>query len=108
FIRYMKEKYGHENAEEILEPFLKVIDDAQNYGFSVNHSNPYSYIGYVCGYLRHYYPLEFLTVMLNIADKQEKIAKIKEFADIQGIKIKPIKFRKSVSNYTMSKNDNSI
>ena len=48
FLHNMTTKYGEteEHAKEILESFLKVISDASNYGFSVNHSSPYSYTGY--------------------------------------------------------------
>lgn len=111
FIKTMQEKYGEskEKANEIIEPFLQVILDAQHYGFSDNHSMPYSFIGYICGYLRYYYPLEFLTVMLNInKDNIEKTAKIVEYAATRGIKILPIQFRKSRANYSFSKEENAI
>src|SRR5690606_34380935 len=40
FIHYMVEHYGEteEHAEEILQAFIKVIEDASDYGFSINHS----------------------------------------------------------------------
>ena len=68
FIKTMKEKYGveEEESERIVKSFIQVIEDASSYLFSLNHSLPYSYIGYICGYLRYYYPLEFMTVVLNI------------------------------------------
>jgi DNA polymerase III subunit alpha len=111
FIKTMTEKYNEteDNAKKILEAFLKVISDASNYGFSVNHSQPYSYIGYICGYLRYYYPLEFLTVMLNInQDNIDKTAKIYQYAKQKGIQIKPIQFGKSKANYSLSKDENAI
>ena len=111
FLKLMKDKYGVENdeAREILASFLQIIDDASAYGFSVNHSQPYSYIGYVCGYLRYYYPLEFLTSSLNInEDKKKKTANIVEYAKTHSIEIKPIKFRKSEAKYSCSKEENCI
>ena len=78
FIKTMKEKYNvkKEESEQIVESFITVIEDASSYLFSLNHSLPYSYIGYICGYLRYYYPLEFITTTLNInkddADKTNK------------------------------------
>jgi DNA polymerase-3 subunit alpha len=111
FIKTMTEKYGEtvEHAEQILTSFLKVIEDASSYGFSVNHSTPYSYIGYINAYLRYYYPLEFLTVLLNInQDDTDKTAKITEYAKTRGIEIKPIKFRKSNAKYNLSKEENAI
>ena len=60
FIKTMKDDYDveQEDAEQIIESFLQVIIDASNYLFSKNHADPYSFLGFACGYLRHYYPLE--------------------------------------------------
>src|SRR5690606_31874823 len=95
FISYMVKHYGEDerHAEEILKSFLQVIKDASNYGFSTNHSTPYSYIGYAGAYLRYHYPLEFLTVILNLQDDdKEKTGKIMNYAKKRGIDIKPIEF----------------
>ena len=65
-------------SEELIVNFLQVIKDASEYLFSENHAKPYSWIGYICGYLRHYYPLEFLTAELNAFDDDiEKTISIK-------------------------------
>ena len=48
-------------AEEEAKTFLKIIEDASSYMFGYNHSTGYSMIGYICGYLRYYYPREFIT-----------------------------------------------
>jgi DNA polymerase III alpha subunit len=63
----------------------------------------------VCGYLRHYYPLEFLTAAFNIfTGKEDKIVAITKYANKVGIKIQPPKFRYSRSGYQMDKATNSI
>ena len=111
FIKTMKEKYNtsQEEAEKIIVDFLRVIEDASNYLFSLNHALPYSYIGYICGYLRYYYPLEFLTSALNIFEnKADDTARIIAYAKKNGIEIKGIKFGKSESKYTMDKENNCI
>ena len=111
FIKTMKEKYNlsDEETKKIVEPFLQIILDASSYGFSLNHSQAYSFIGYMCGYLRHYFPLEFLTVLLNVnKDNIEKTAEIIKYAKTKNIKILPIKFRKSRSEYNIDKTTNSI
>lgn len=111
FIKTMKEKYNvsKEESEKIIVDFLQVIMDASSYLFSLNHSESYSYIGYICGYLRYYYPLEFLSVALNIyKDDIEKTKKIVDYANERNIKIKPPKFRYSRSEYFMDKKTNSI
>lgn len=111
FIKTMKEKYDvdTDQAEELIESFLTVIKDASDYLFSLNHADAYSWIGYVCGYLRYYYPLEFLTVALNIFENnEEKTKRIIEYAKSIGVSIKNIKFRYSLSNYNFNKDDFSI
>lgn len=103
FIATMKEKYNmpKEEAEDAIVAFLQVIIDASRYLFSLNHSQPYSYEGYISGYLRYYYPTEFITTALNInKDKEEKTIAITNYANKRGIKISPIKFRYSRADYS--------
>lgn len=111
FIKTMYEKYNvsKNDSERIVESFIQVIIDASSYLFSLNHSLPYTYIGYIGAYLRYYYPLEFLTVALNInVGKEDKTIKITEYANKIGIKILPPKFRYSKGEYFMSEENNSI
>lgn len=103
-------QYSKQHLSSVADTILQVIKDASDYGFSENHSRPYSILGFKGAYLRHYYPLEFLTVQLSINEgKIEKTAKIidyiKNFTDI---KVMPIQFRKSRGSYFMSKEDNAI
>ena len=111
FISYSNETYGTsvEVLEEIFPPIKQGILDATRYAFSWNHSDAYSCIGYICGYLRHYYPLEFLTAALNIFEgKEEKTLNITNYTRKKGIKVEGIKFRHSTSNYTFDKEKNVI
>lgn len=111
FTKTMKEKYGinDKKSEELIVNFIQVIEDASSYLFSLNHSDPYSWIGYICGYLRYHYPYEFITTALNIFEnKEEKTLKITEYAHKQGIKIESIKFRYSKSEYAFNKETKSI
>lgn len=111
FIQTMKDEYGmkHEEAERTIVDFIKVIEDASSYLFSLNHSQPYSMEGYVSGYLRYYYPLEFLTTAFNIHEGDEnKTNSITRYANKRNIKIMPIKFRHSSDKYTCDKSTNTI
>lgn len=111
FIHYMVDYYKEteKHAEEILQAFLKVIEDASDYGFSVNHSQPYSYTGYIGAWLRYHYPLEFLTVSLNLQDSdQEKTNKIIAYAKKIGVEINPISFGGSRASYSFNKEERSI
>ena len=98
----MNDMYGmsKEEAEETIVAFLQVIIDASNYLFSINHSEPYSYEGYACGWLRYHYPVEFLTCALNInKDNENKTLALTNYANKIGIPIKGIKFGRSLFDY---------
>lgn len=102
FAKTMAEQYGmsQEESDKVIADFIQVIMDASNYLFSLNHSQPYSYEGYVSGWLRYHYPLQFLTVALNINQgKEEKTGALTAYAHKVGISIKPPKFRHSRSAY---------
>ena len=111
FISYSNEVYGEptDKLEEIFPPIKQGILDATRYAFSWNHSDAYSCVGYICGYLRYYYPLEFITAALNVfRSKLDKVGNIVAYAKKVGIEIKPIKFRHSVSDYKYDKATNTI
>ena len=111
FIKTMKERYGidEKKSEEDIVAFIQVINDASSYLFSVNHSTPYSLEGYVSGWLRTHYPLEFLTVAMNInADKEEKTVALTKYAQKVGITFHTPKFRHSRGDYFCDKETNAI
>ena len=111
FAKTMAEQYGmsKEESDKVIADFIQVIMDASNYLFSLNHSQPYSYEGYVSGWLRYHYPLQFLTVALNINQgKEEKTSALTAYAHKVGISIKPPKFRHSRSAYFCDTKTNCI
>lgn len=111
FIEYSSQTYGitKEKCAEVIKPFLQVIQDASNYGFSWNHSDAYSCIGYICGYLRYYYPYEFVATALNVfQDKPEIFSTFVDYANRHGMKIAPPRFRKSQYTYIYNKEDQTI
>ena len=111
FVETMREKFGmaKDEAEQTIVAFLQVIVDASNYLFSLNHSQPYSYEGYACAWLRYYYPLEFITVALNVNQaKEEKTFSLTQYAQRIGIEIKSPKFRHSKAEYFCDKENNCI
>lgn len=111
FSETMQKKFSvaEKESEKLIVNFIKVIEDASSYLFSKNHADPYSWIGYICGYLRYHYPLEFITTALNIFEgKEEKSLAIINYAKKQGIKISPIKFRYSIAQYNFNKDTNEI
>ena len=111
FAKTMADQYGmsQEESDKVIADFIQVIMDASNYLFSLNHSQPYSYEGYVSGWLRYHYPLQFLTVALNINQgKEEKTSALTAYAHKVGIGIKPPKFRHSRSAYFCDTETNCI
>jgi len=102
FNKFSPEHYDitEQRCAEVIKPFLQIILDASAYGFSWNHSDAYSAIGYICGYLRYYYPLEFLTAALNIfGDNMDKTADITAYATKVGIKVTLPKWGLSKGEY---------
>jgi DNA polymerase-3 subunit alpha len=102
YIKTMKNKYGISEAksEEDIVAFIQVIEDASSYLFSLNHSQPYSFMGYACAYLRYYYPTEFITCCLNInKDNSDKTTAVTDYAKKVGVEIVPIKFGHSRADY---------
>lgn len=97
-----------EIAEEEVKEFLQIIEDSADYQFGYNHSTGYSMIGYLCAYYRYYHPLEFVTAYLNNAKNQDDINNGTELARVKGVKIQPVKFGYSKSNYYPDKKTNSI
>jgi len=111
YVKTMKYKYGidEQKSEEDIAAFIQVIEDASSYLFSLNHSQPYSLEGYVSGWLRTYYPLEFLTVAMNInRDKEEKTLALTEYAKKIGIKFHAPQFKYSRGDYFCDKETNTI
>lgn len=102
FAKTMAKDYGmsREESEEVIADFIQVIEDASNYLFSLNHSQPYSYMGYASAWLRYYYPVEFITTAFNLnRDKEEKTNTLIAYAHKMGIKINSPKFRFSRADY---------
>lgn len=111
FIDYSSEHYDitRERCQEVIKPFIQIILDASAYGFSWNHSDAYSAIGYISGYLRYYYPYEFLTAALNtFSDNTEKTAEIVKYANKVGIRIMSPKWGVSGAGYHFNKEKKAI
>lgn len=89
-----------EVAEQEAKEFLQIIENSSSYQFGFNHSTGYSMIGYVCAYLRYYYPCEFITAYLNNANNDDDINMGTGLAKTLEIKIDNIRFRYSISDYS--------
>lgn len=97
-----------EIAEAEAKQFLKVIEDASGYSFNFNHAESYAMLGYLMGYLRYYYPIEFITSFLNCAENNEDINNGTLLAKNKNIKIERPIFRYSTSEYGYDINNKTI
>ena len=95
-------------AEQEAKEFLQIIEDSSNYQFGFNHSTGYSMIGYLCAYMRYYYPEEFIAAYLNNANNEDDIRYGTELAKVKNITIHPIKFGYSGAAYTVDKSTHSL
>ena len=95
-------------AEEEAKEFLQIIEDSASYQFGYNHSIGYCMIGYLCAYLRYYYPAEFITAYLNNANNEDDIKNGSALAELYGIKIVPPRYGISKDRYVYDKDRNVI
>lgn len=65
-------------------------------------------IGYLCAYLRYYYPYEFITAYLNNANNEDDIKNGSALAELYGIQIVPPKYGLSKDKYVFDKEQKVI
>lgn len=95
-------------AEEEAKEFLQIIEDSASYQFGYNHSIGYCMIGYLCAYLRYYYPAEFITAYLDNANNEDDIKNGSALAELYGIQIVPPRYGISKDRYVYDKDRNVI
>lgn len=103
-----KSTLSREDAESEAKEFLQIIEDSAEYQFGYNHSIAYCLLGYLCGYFREYYPIEFITAFLNDAANDEDIQNGTILATAKGIKIASPKWGISRGDYAYDKDRNII
>ncbi|MCF1349094.1 DNA polymerase III subunit alpha [Ureaplasma urealyticum] len=69
--------------QPLVNQIFEYIFSFAHYGFNHSHSLAYSYISYWLAYLKHYYPLEFLSVLLShtSASKEKLLSYLDETKD---------------------------
>ena len=65
-------------------------------------------IGYMCGMLRYYYPVEFIAAYLNNANKDDDIRYGTSLAKQKNVQIRPIKFRYSKAGYQPDRENRAV
>lgn len=88
----IKRGMDEKTADELFEQ----IREFANYAFNKSHAAAYSVVTYQTVYLKHYYPAQFMTAVLNnrITDAKE-ISKYVNYLNSVGIKVLPPDINKS-------------
>lgn len=95
--------------EEGFAETWTVVEQAARYSFNASHSLSYAYDSLYGAYLKSHYPLEYYTVALNYySGDSDRTLKLTQELKSFGIPLKPIKFRYSRGNYSLSREDRSI
>lgn len=88
-----------EVAEKEVSDFLQVIQDASGYSFGYNHSIGYCLVSYICGWLRYYFPCEYIAAYLNNADNDADLDTGRALAKRYHIDVLPPKFGLAKSSF---------
>ena len=81
FIAHAQEKYDDIDEHRAGE-IWHLMETFAGYGFNKSHSMAYAYIGYLCMYLKHHYPLEWwFGCLTNTVDKPEKFREYYQAAE---------------------------
>ena len=88
-----------EVAEQECADMLQVIKDASGYSFNYNHAVAYSLVTYIFAWLRHYYPVQFISAYLNNSNNDDDIATGNRMAKNRHIHIGMPKFGVSRDGY---------
>ncbi|MEN8908206.1 MAG: DNA polymerase III subunit alpha [Clostridiales bacterium] len=88
--------------EKIAFDIFAEIESFASYAFPKPHAAAYAHISYQTAYLKYYYPVEFMTSMLNsFLDRQDKITYYLDECKNMNIKILPIDINKSFGEFSI-------
>ena len=95
--------------EKGFEETWQVVEDAAKYSFNASHSLSYAYDSLYGAYLKSHYPLEYYTVALNYySNDATRTGKLTNELKSYGISLEKPKFRYSIDEYFMDKENNKI
>lgn len=87
----------------------QIIEDAVGYSFNASHAYSVALDSLYGAYLKANYPIEYYSVVLNIYQNDTaKASEIESELDSFGIKVGPVRFGKSRSDYTPDPATNTI
>lgn len=96
------EKLGYK--KEIGEQLFNEIIAFGGYCFNKSHAENYSYISYICAYLKTYYPTQWMCACLTTdSNEVDKVTKYLHYCREIGIKVLPPDINSSDVSFTPSK-----
>lgn len=101
-------KKDFETAKKEVEAFVKMLIDSARYQFGYNHAIGYATNLFSGMYLRYYHPAYFITSYLNRATESLDYYDGAILAQIKGLKIENISFKKSYAKYMYDSKKNVI
>ncbi|MBI2027942.1 MAG: DNA polymerase III subunit alpha [Deltaproteobacteria bacterium] len=94
-------KQNHMDLKKASDIFDQMAKFAE-YGFNKSHSTAYAYIGYQTAYLKHYFPLEYMSQLLSSEmEDEDKVAFYVQYCKLSLRKILPPDIYKSQYEFTV-------
>lgn len=90
-------------GKEIGETVFNEMVSFAEYAFNKSHAAAYAALGYHTGYLKCYYPVEFMAaLMTSVMGEEKKLAKYIKNARDMGIKVNPPDINKGFEKFSVS------
>lgn len=88
--------------EGVANRIFDEMMDFASYAFNKSHAAAYAVLAYRTAYLKHYYPVEFMTALINsFMGSSDKVAEYVYSAQRQGIRTLPPDVNKSRARFTV-------
>lgn len=99
-------------SREQADNLFDMIEMFSGYGFNKSHAAAYSMLSFQTAYIKHYYPLEFFTAVLNVGlkdgDKPQDLSKVISDMRAHGISLLPPDINKSNALFDIVAEENAI
>ncbi len=101
-IQFIKGAKSKKVPEKVASELFELLEKFADYGFNKSHSVAYAMIAYQTAWLKHYYPIEFLTANIssNINDT-DNVVKLINDGKRMGISINPPNINLSDADFTI-------
>ncbi len=88
--------------EDVANRIFDEMMDFASYAFNKSHAAAYAVLAYRTAYLKHYYPVEFMTALINsFMGTSEKVAEYVYSAQRQGIRTLPPDVNRSQARFSV-------